>query len=151
MAGIGVRGLLLNLSLHLALFIGLTLSALPFAFAFPEPALLPRFTWLVGLAGGIGAFAVAFQTGRWIARRARDRELAACVAFLIIQAIVMPVIGETLFGGRWIAELAKGRPDLTPAPHTTSASIALTSLMSIIAFLAGAISVRRRFVNGATS
>jgi hypothetical protein len=157
-AGIGFRALVLNLSLYLALFICMLVFAGLFGLIAglhvvslstvnnSSPGIL---RWVFRLLGGISAFAVQFQTGRWIARRARNREMAACLAFLIVQTIIMPIIGEILFGGRWLGVLTNAS-DGVPAPDITSASIMVSSLMSMIALIAGAIWVRYRSIEGAT-
>jgi hypothetical protein len=97
---------------------------------------LSQGAWVFGLAGWIAALAVPFQTGRWIARRARDKEMAACAAFLIVQTIVMPIIGEILFGSRWLGVFTNGSEDV-PVPDITVASITFNNLMSVIALLTG--------------
>jgi hypothetical protein len=96
-------------------------------------------SWIVALA-------VEFQTGGWIARRARDREIAVCAAFLMIQLTVMPIIGEVLFGGRRSAFLTNGPYDAA----MSDASIMIVNLLSVTALLAGAVRVRRRVAEGVT-
>jgi uncharacterized membrane protein len=150
-ASIGFRGLVLNLSCYLVLFICMLVLASVFGlfaglhFISLSAANSLSLGWVFSLVGRIAVCTVQFQTGRWIARRARDKEMAACAAFLIVQTMVMQIMGEFLFGGRWLGALTSG-PHSTAAP-ITGASLAIDNLMSLIALFSGAIWVRRRFVN----
>jgi hypothetical protein len=168
MASIGFRGLLLSFSLLLLtliciiVFIPLSLIvvSLPFSAAgihLDQWAL--RFSWVSGLLGGllglIAVLAVQFQTGRWIARRARGREMAACVAFLVTWEIVMRISGEILSRGHLLDFLTSYSHGVTaPTPDMPAAFmwiLVISSYVDVIALFAGAIWVRRRFINEANA
>jgi hypothetical protein len=142
-AGLGFRGLLLNLSLNLALFISIVILSVIFGVLVGSglvsgPAgITLRAFWVLG---AIAVFTVNFQTGQWIARRARGREMAACIAFVIIQTIVL-AIGELLFRGMLVTYLQN--PTIgAPQPRITGVSIMITQCLAWISLLAGAIRVR---------
>jgi hypothetical protein len=149
MGGLAFRGLLANLALYIIAFAAIIVLAAVLGVLAADvfgPAggvTSAGFQLPFRLLGVITALAVEFQTGRWIARRARGREMAACVAFLLIQTIAMLVIGEAVFGSRWMRALTE-RSDSVPAPSTSNMSIVITNLVVAAGLFAGAIQVRRR-------
>jgi hypothetical protein len=159
LAVIGFRGLLLNLSLFAMAFIGIMVLSVVFAtavgiFAYASglKSLAPDSPWLrwpFGLAGMLAFGAVQSHTGRWLAGRARDKEIAVCVAFVIVQTIIMQIVGEVLFGGRWFTIRANA-PGL-PGPDITWGYIAINNILMVTALLAGAMRVRIGRIKTATS
>ena len=141
MARLAFRGLLVNLSLIFVLFVGIIV----FSALFGVTAAIGGFRgmpfWVFGLWGAIAICAVQFQTGRWLARRARGKEMAACVAFLIVDMIVMQIVGEAVFGGPWGRRLANNSAGV-PGPEITGASVLIENLVCIIVLFAGAVRLR---------
>jgi hypothetical protein len=143
LALLGLRGILVNLSLLLAWFIAMmvfiVLSGIPLGLIVGPllPRIATRFIPMFEWAAAISVSAVGFQTGRWIARRARGREIAACIVFLILQTIVMAIVGEALFGGE------RGSRILAEHPQYISISD-LSGAWKTAAVFIGAIWVRFR-------
>jgi hypothetical protein len=96
-AGLALRACLLNAWRTVCCLIGFMVLMAPvfILVAWLAPAkVLP----VLGTLTGAAAFATcAFQTGRWIAQRAPNRELAACVAMVVVQPLLFFVIGFVVF------------------------------------------------------
>jgi len=80
LAGLAFRGLLVNLSLFIVMLIGIIVCSGLFGLIVRSPPL-----WVFRLWGAIAMCAAQFQTGQWLGRRARGKEMLACVAFLIVK------------------------------------------------------------------
>jgi hypothetical protein len=93
MAGLAFRGVMLLWFLCLALFVCLFISPVPFGLLFAGVAALTG----AKVDPSMAFLALRFQVGRWIARRARGREMAACVAFVVVEMTVVPILGWVLF------------------------------------------------------
>lgn len=156
MAGLALRGLLVNASLYLALGLVLAVIFIFFAaFGMGPPAFLEGandafsphydsvFFGALFSALLIPVVAVEFQTGRWIARRARHREVAACVAFLIVGRFVKSVVA-LLIGVP--GAHPPTQPSVAPAMQVINV---LGDLLFVAPLFVGAIWVRRRPVRRA--
>jgi hypothetical protein len=84
---------------------------------------------IVSAATEVFAILVQFQAGRWIARRARERAIAACLALGLI-SIIIPLILNALLQWRFHPVLMTG--------------FFWTLPLSVLPVIAGAIWVRRR-------
>ena len=82
------------------------------------------------LGGEIASIAVQFETARWIARRARDREMAALASYLIVSTVAIAVAGEILS-----VALMSSRAQGSPVPEITAGSIAIENVISVLALL----------------
>jgi hypothetical protein len=109
MAGLAVRGVILDVTFVGASFVGMVL-----VFGFvgglvgmgmsaegvvaPSSNFIPSW-WLRWLGGLMSFFLVVgcdFQVGRWIARRAPGKEIAACLAMIVVEGIVINLIGTAI-------------------------------------------------------
>jgi hypothetical protein len=102
------------------------------------------FTQALGLAA-VGM--AQFRTGCWLARRARGREIAGCIAYLLVGIVLWSVV--TLCLGPVLERFAT---NFIPKAGYGSISIgfmAMTTAVSYAALYAGAIGVRRESVRGA--
>jgi hypothetical protein len=106
LAGLGVRGFLLNAMLLagsilgysalLGLIGGSMAMGMNAQASVPAPgnAPLPWWGyWLSGLMGILLYAACDFQVGRWVARRAPGKEVAACVVMRVVESAVLSLIG----------------------------------------------------------
>jgi hypothetical protein len=154
MAGLGFRGLMLNLSLWLAFVICLVLCSSIFSvglgavsLASNEPA--KRLAggvaeWAIRLAGIGATFTIQLKTGGWLARRAPGREVAACIAFLVIQVIVTSFIG--IASGAALQSRGTAMPEQPEPGMWTSILIQFLGYGSL---LWGAVRARNRAVRRA--
>jgi hypothetical protein len=142
LAGLAFRGFLVSTALLMALMICIVICSAVFGVIVGAMGLtrdvsaLTPFRWAFELAGALVTLATQFQVGRWIARRARGREMAACVAFLIVDMAVTTVVGEALLT-RFVQ---------TPDVQTSVAPLIIRDLVDYIALFAGAVWVRRRLM-----
>jgi len=150
MMGLAFRGLLLNLSLWFLVSLAMVAVALVGIFVAAAGggtaalAAIPKlsghkslFSFVFFVLATVTGFAIQFQTGRWIARRARGREIAACSVFLAIGTILW-------MAARDVTLYAIERASRT---HLPSESVVVTLLGNLIVWLpllAGAVRVRRR-------
>ena len=104
LTGLAFRGLLLGLILLVGFLVCLILFSGPFGFVAalwimakgPQNlAVIPEGVnaWTGKLIGWSVVIAFQFQVVRWISRRAPDRELAACLALIILEEIIGIPIG----------------------------------------------------------
>jgi hypothetical protein len=105
LAGVLVRAFILNIAANAALIFGFAILCgflfLPFAllagWLHPAPWGIPGREELGRWAGSLFAIAIAalcaFLTGRWIARRMPNREIAACLAMCVAQPLFYGLIG----------------------------------------------------------
>jgi hypothetical protein len=106
----------------------------------------------VELAGALPVVGIQFQVGRRIARRAHGRELAACVAFLIVNTAVTIVIGEAAesllahLGHSGAALQSEAR---TPDVQISGIAMIIWNVIGGISLFAGAFWVRRRLMETA--
>jgi hypothetical protein len=120
MLGLALRAWLLSLGLVLAsllgviaisVFIGLAYGMVAYGGTGGLGGVAGGVTWLAMAAGLAAAILCEFQVGRWIARRAPDRELSACLTLTILQCILGAVFGLGFMLG---AAQDAWRPDLLP-------------------------------------
>lgn len=99
--------------------------------------------WIASLAMLLSVFFIRFRVGRWIGRRARGREMAACMGFVIADAIVTLVLNAVF--------TVVVEPKLSPVPDgsgittqiTDAALWVLSPLLDYVSVIAGGIRARR--------
>jgi hypothetical protein len=154
MAGLAIRAWLLSAALFfgfilaLAVLFGVVVGMLASAGILNEKSFSPPSVWISGIEWPLIAFfsiAIPFRIGRWIARRAPGREVAACIALQIVPFLIMNIVGSVvmhIWGPAiiaWVATRpAQNTPDLLPGLSW------LPGALSFIAVMAGAIQMRRR-------
>ena len=155
LVALGFRGVIFNLFLCVLVFFAMLIfGAFFFGFIAGVNALgstpgdvsaeFLKVGWIFRLMGSIAIFAVEFRTGQWIARRARDKEIAACVSFLIVQEMVMLAIGEIISAQKWFGEFTSAAPSVPNLEFGPPATAVI--ILSTIALFAGAVAVRRRVI-----
>jgi hypothetical protein len=149
MVGLAFRGLLLNLSLWF-LTVGMLVVLIAGFFIAgggagkAALATVPKlsghglFSFVIFALITVTGFAIEFQTGRWIARRSRGREIAACAVFLTIGTILMLAVRDALL-------YAIGHASRTPVPSQSALGILIGNLITWLPLVAGAVRVRSRF------
>ncbi len=117
LTGLAIRGCLLNLWGMACCLIGFMVLMIP---AFVLTGWLAPTSWVKALGILVGEAAVlvaAFQTGRWLAKRAPDREAAVCVAMLVVQPMLYLAAGFIVWHvwGAQIERYAGNYPDYAVA------------------------------------
>jgi hypothetical protein len=96
---------------------------------------------LIGLPFLGAMSAVQFQTGRWVARRARGREVAACAAFSVVQLAAGALLGALL-----VATVGESAPAQEPRDLLQSISAFIGPPLWYGSAFWGAIRIRNRAV-----
>lgn len=152
LAGLALRGVLLNFALWLAAFVSFVAAgALIFGLlqtaglVHGDSASFPRaaeaFFTVVGLA-------IQFQIGRWMARRAADRALAACVLF-VVETTITTAVSTALFLAWLLATFHKGAAEPETLLDFWLPYGAGRPLLDCVPLMAGAWWVRRRSIEPA--
>ena len=150
MAGLAFRGAVFALCLSLLWGLATIAGVAVFAIVWVQvrPAWLSvtgglqYLSQIVALAG-IGW--VQYRTGRWMARRAGGREIAACAAYLLFGLAIGIAVGLT--EPWWAPAVESFARNFHPQPQPQAVPAAWTTLdtvVSYVAIFAGAIGVRRR-------
>lgn len=115
----------------------LAVLAAPVTKAFPGP--VQDFTRGMAFEGCL--VACAFQTGRWIARRAPGQEMTACIAAPIVQAVFISFLRFAIvhIRGGDLARLVS-----TNQAHTVEPSGSIYNVIVLLSLFAGAFWVRRK-------
>ena len=124
LAGVAFLGIFINIGLMLAGVLALFATGEFLLISKILPDAITPVPWGWAWTAAIIALAVGFTTGRWIGRRAPGREVAGCIAFLLIQMLVAGVVRTT--------HLMAGTPEPLPPPD----------LLSLSGLFVGAIRVR---------
>ena len=155
LTGLAFRGTLFGIGLSLLWTVALLACVAVFAIVWvqvrdvvgPGPSWLPVQSGLQFLSqtvalAGIGW--VQYRTGRWMARRAGGREIAACAAYLLFGLAIGIAVGLT--EPWWAPAVESFARNFHPQPQpqaVPAAWTALDTLASYVAILAGATRVRR--------
>ena len=154
MTGLAIRAWLLSMALVVGFFLALVIPAsviggMLFGAGILNEKSLDPLTWTTAigwLTFPLFSIAIPHRIGRWVARRAPGREIAACIALQVVPFLVMKVVvsivmqvwGPSLMA--WMATLPDpNTPGMLPPGFSW-----LTGPLSFIAVMAGAIHVRRR-------
>jgi hypothetical protein len=145
MTGLAVRAWLVSWKFFFLL-------CLLFAFVVGLPVLIVKMInpgqqipdWIFAFAGWAITPAIHFQVGRWIARHAARKELAACVLFEVISMILGFITGGVFL----LILLAKLPPEVVSAnPFSnpfSNFSFYVDNLLGFASVIAGLLWVRRR-------
>ncbi len=103
----------------------------------------PEFpAWLTGAALYIQMAMVGYLSGRWVTRRAKGREVSACLALLLAGETLMPLAGYLLFGvilRDWIAK----QPNYSPGIEFTWTSVVVAKFLSWVGIVFAGVRARR--------
>jgi hypothetical protein len=155
MAGLAIRAWLLSAALVVGFILALIIPAIPIvgilvgAGILNEKSLDPPSIWITAvgwLVGVLFLFTIPYRVGRWVARRAPGREIAACVALQIVPFILINILAA--FVEHFLGAALTAWTQTLPAQNTpevpTGLSWIVGQLPSFIAVMVAAIQVRRR-------
>jgi hypothetical protein len=109
----------------------------------------PPSIWITAIGWLVAALfliAIPYRVGRWVARRAPGREVAACLALQIVPFLLINLVAVFVqhFWGAAITAWTSTLPDQHTPEIPTLLSWLAGSLPSFVAAMSGAIQVRRR-------